>query len=301
LNPHEELEHLRSHDRALAMRRVLERVVRPNMRVLDAGCGVGLLALWAARAGASVVAVDAGQTGLARRLAEANRLADHVRWVRGDIARLQKDDLGPSFDLIVAPRWTGDPRRDDATGRLLAQLRERFLAPKGRLFPDRIVTSAVGCDWPEQDLPTRQRELRAELATMRGRYGLSFEPLLEELLREPARQWYGRRNPEGRLERSGARLLGRAAELQTLDLAREFETLPKSVGLPIGSPGTLNAVLFTQSLYFGEELLAETDWASWLSDPVRVEPGERVALALDETWRETNALSLSLHELRAKA
>jgi hypothetical protein len=31
---------------------------------------------------------------------------------------------------------------------------------------------------------------------------------------------------------------------------------------------------------------------------MRVEPGERVALSLDDTWRETNTLGLALHELR---
>src|SRR5574338_233448 len=98
MNPHEQLERLRRSDGLLALRRILEQVVRPGMRVLDAGCGMGLCALWAARAGASVVAVDLGPTHLARRLAEANRLADHVRWVRGDLWRLQRDDLGAPFD-----------------------------------------------------------------------------------------------------------------------------------------------------------------------------------------------------------
>ena len=178
MNAHEQLEILRRADGALALRRILERIVRPGMRVLDAGCGVGVLALWAARAGASVVAVDIGQTQLARRLAEANRLADHVRWVRGDLSRLQRDDLGAPFDLIVAPRCEGDPRRDEVTLRLTAQLMERFLAPSGRAIPDRVVTRATALEWSEQDHPTRVRELRAEVEALRGRYGLSLDPLL---------------------------------------------------------------------------------------------------------------------------
>ena len=61
MNPHEQLEQLRSSDGALGLRRILEQILRPGLRVLDAGCGVGLYALWAARAGATVVAVDLGQ------------------------------------------------------------------------------------------------------------------------------------------------------------------------------------------------------------------------------------------------
>ena len=299
MSPHE-LEVLRHADAPLALRRILERVVRPGMRVLDAGCGIGISALWAARAGATVVAVDLGQTQLSRRLAEANRLADHVRWVRGDLARLQRDDLGPPFDFLIAPRGDGDPRRDEAALRLTAQLAERFLAPNGRVVPDRVTTRACALEWAEQDLPTRIRELRSEVEAMRGRYGLAFEPLLEDIGRPPDPAWFPTRGPDGRLEREGARLLGRAADIHRLEPARGYEPLPKSVALQIASPGTLTGVLFTQSLAFGEDVLAERESLGWVAEPVWVEPGERVSLALDAKWRETNSLGLALHELRPK-
>jgi len=300
LNAHEQLEFLRRADGSLALRRVLERLVRPGMRVLDAGCGVGVLALWAARAGASVVAVDMGQTQLARRLAEANRLADHVRWVRGDLWRLQRDDLGAPFDVIVTPRCEGDPRRDEVTLRLGAQLIDRFLAPGGRTIPDRVLTRAAPLDWPEQDHPTRMREQRAEVDALRGRYGLAFEPMLEELLHLPNPAWLPARRPDGRLERASARLLGRPIDLHRLELGRVFDALPKSVTLPIASPGNLTAVLFTQVVSFGEDVVGECESLGWLAEPMRVEPGERVALSLDDGWRETNTLGLALHERNAR-
>jgi SAM-dependent methyltransferase len=300
MNPHEQLEILRRADGALALRRVLERIVRPGMRVLDAGCGAGVVALWAARAGASVVAVDIGQTQVARRLAEANRVADHVRWVRGDLARLQRDDLGPPFDLVVGPRCEGDPRRDEPTLRLTAQLLDRFLAPGGRVIPDHVTTRATALDWAEQDLPTRLRQQRADVEALRGRYGLAFEPLLEELARQPDTAWLPRRGREGRLERATARLLGRPADVQRLDVGREFEPLPKTLTLQIASPGTLTAVLFTQSLSFGDDVFSEHESLGWVAEPLHVEPGERVALALDDGWRGTAALGLALHELRAR-
>ncbi len=301
MNPHEQLEILRRADGALALRRVLERIVRPGMRVLDAGCGVGVCALWAARAGAAVVAVDLGQTQLLRRLAEANRVADHVRWVRGDLARLQRDDLGAPFDLIVTPRCDGDPRRDEATLRLTAQLMDRFLAPGGRAIPDRVVTRATPVEWDAQDHPTRARELRTELESLRGRYGLTFDPLLEELGRQCDPAWLPKRRADGRLDRAGARLLGRPADAHKVELGRSFDALPKSVTLHIASPGTLNGVLFTQTLSFGDDVVAENESLGWLAAPVQVEPGERVALSLDDRWRETNALPLALHEVRVSS
>jgi SAM-dependent methyltransferase len=296
MNPHEPLEMLRHADTPLALRRILERVVKPGMRVLDAGCGVGVAALWAARAGANVVAVDLGQTQLARRLAEANRVADHVRLVRGDLARLQRDDLGAPFDLVIAPRCEGDLRRDEPTLRLMGQLLERFLAPGGRVIPDRIGARACALEWPEQDLPTRLRELRSEVEGLRGRYGLVFEPLLEDLGRPPHASWFPLQEADGRLSREGARLLGRPAEFYRLDAGRGVEPLPKSLTLPIASPGTLTGVLFTLSLAFGDDVFAERESLGWMAEPLRVEPGERVSLSLDARWRETNALALALHE-----
>jgi len=301
MSPHESLEVLRHADTPLALRRILERVVRPGMRVLDAGCGVGISALWAARAGATVVAVDLGQTQLARRLAEANRVADHVRWVRGDLARLQRDDLGAPFDLVIAPRCEGDLRRDESTLRLTAQLLERFLAPNGRVVPDRISARACAVEWPEQDLPTRLRELRSEVEALRGRYGLVFEPLLEDLGRPPDPAWFPAHAPDGRLARDGARLLGRPSEFYRLDAGRSLEPLPKSLTLQVASPGTLTGVLFTLSLAFGDDVFSERESLGWIAEPLRVEPGERVSLSLDARWRETYALGLALHELQPQS
>jgi SAM-dependent methyltransferase len=300
MNPHEQLEILRRADGALALRRVLERIVRPGMRVLDAGCGVGILALWAARGGASVVAVDLGQTQLPRRLAEANRVADHVRWVRGDVSRLQRDDLGAPFDLVVPPRCEGDPRRDEVTLRIASQLMDRFLAPGGRALPDRVVTRATPLEWLEQDHPTRARELRAEVDALRGRFGLTFDPLLEDLARQPNPAWLPQRSRDGRLLRDGARVLGRASDTHRAEIGRAYEPMPKSVTLHIASPGTLTSVLFTQVVSFGDDVVAENESLGWLAEPIRVEAGERVAVSLDDQWRETNTLALALHEVRPR-
>jgi magnesium-protoporphyrin O-methyltransferase len=71
-----------------------------GMRLLDAGCGTGALAVEAARRGASVTAVDISPTliGLARERAEGRQGSGEVRFSVGDM-------LDPSlgrFDHVVA-------------------------------------------------------------------------------------------------------------------------------------------------------------------------------------------------------
>ena len=78
--------------------------------------------------------------------------------------------------------------------------------------------------------------------------------------------------------------------MHRLDVTRSFDPLPKSTTLSIGSPGTLGSVLFTETLAFGDDILAEHESLGWLAEPLRVEPGERVALSLDDNWREANTL-----------
>ncbi|MCS7312507.1 MAG: methyltransferase domain-containing protein [Acidobacteria bacterium] len=62
----------------------LERVFQPGDRVIDLGCGTGEDAVWLARRGISVTAVDASATILdvARQKAEAAGVADHIKFVR---------------------------------------------------------------------------------------------------------------------------------------------------------------------------------------------------------------------------
>ena len=67
--------------------------------VLDLGCGLGNLAVEAARRGASVVAVDASPTAVAhiRRVAEQEKLA--LQGVRADLSHYR---IGEQYDTIVA-------------------------------------------------------------------------------------------------------------------------------------------------------------------------------------------------------
>lgn len=91
--------------------RLLERVIEPDDRVLDVGTGSGVLAIAAARLGASgVVAVESDEDALinARENVERNEVAARIALVHGlvDDAYLDRYPRG-SLDLIVANVLSG--------------------------------------------------------------------------------------------------------------------------------------------------------------------------------------------------
>ncbi len=71
-----------------------------GMRILDAGCGSGALAVEAARRGADVVAIDISPTlvNLAKERSASEPFAEHIDWRVGDYL---SPELG-AFDYVVA-------------------------------------------------------------------------------------------------------------------------------------------------------------------------------------------------------
>ena len=77
----------------------IRRRVRPGMRVMDLGTGTGILAMWAAKAGAEVVAVEPHAViEVAKALAEDNGLGEQITFVRADAKTLALD---APVDLVV--------------------------------------------------------------------------------------------------------------------------------------------------------------------------------------------------------
>jgi len=73
-----------------------------ELRVLDLGCEEGVFGVEFARHGAEVVAVDGREANLnhTRFLAEAVGVTDRFRAIRGDVRRLNPDELG-RFDVVL--------------------------------------------------------------------------------------------------------------------------------------------------------------------------------------------------------
>ena len=77
--------------------RLIERIApRPGERLLDVGCGLGEVAVRAARAGAEVTAIDLSPEMIER----AGRRPEPVDWQVGDCQALPFED--DSFDVVVS-------------------------------------------------------------------------------------------------------------------------------------------------------------------------------------------------------
>lgn len=93
---------LKDKKRTLAFKRTIERVVKPNDIVVDAGSGSGILSFFAAAAGAKKVYAVEIEHVLAEQISQsaiANKLSEVVEVVEGDI---RKVDLPQNVDVVIA-------------------------------------------------------------------------------------------------------------------------------------------------------------------------------------------------------
>jgi protein arginine N-methyltransferase 1 len=113
----------------------IARSVKPGDAVVDLGCGPGIFALLACKAGARCVyAIDInGVVDFGRGLAAANSLSDRIHFLRGDSRQIH---LPERVNVIVSDIRGVLPLFSQAIG-TLQDARDRFLAPDGRLIPSR--------------------------------------------------------------------------------------------------------------------------------------------------------------------
>lgn len=297
---------LLSLDRGHAVQRAVAAAVRPGARVLDAGTGSGLLSFVALAAGAGeAVAVDRHHTELARTLAAHNGFADRMTVVEGDLSNLELSgvDLSRRFDLLLAFIHVNNPLVDEDRARMVHQVRDRFCADDCKVLPEAVRYRAVGCDRLDWDLPTELADLDAAAASLRGAYGLDFQPLVDAAKHGVARaasrpesavrpQW---RSPTTmgslRFPREHVRVLTGVHDFATFDYTGPaFTGFPPEVRLTVATPGRLSGVIWTQELLCGGHSVWTTEAYSPLATPRTVAAGEEVVLATGDEWRSTNVL-----------
>lgn len=127
--------------------------------VLDVGTGTGVLAVWAAKAGAKrVYAVDASNAAkLARRLVQSSNLSDVVTILN---SKVEEVEIPEPVDAIVS-EWMGSLLIKESMFDSVAYARDKWLKPGGLMFPSRA-TILLGLYTP-QNHSDRTHLLRAKL------------------------------------------------------------------------------------------------------------------------------------------
>ncbi len=129
-------EMLRDKVRCEAYRKAIFRLVKPGSVVLDVGTGTGIMAMYAAQAGARrVYAVErTSMADIAKEIIRRNGLSDAIRVVKGDINDVK---LPEKVDVLIS-EWMGGFAVDENLADPICLARDRWLKPGGIMVPDTV-------------------------------------------------------------------------------------------------------------------------------------------------------------------
>jgi len=283
------LELLWRFDRGLPLKEIIFSSVKPGDVVVDAGCGTGLLSLWAAK----VISVDMGDLAVGKQLAEENGLQDAITFVNGDLNEFRLPE-GEGCDVLLAMVYFNDPRRDYDQSVLSRDLHKRLLKPSGIQIPNRVEYTVLPLEWPAQDLQTRFANIDMKINMIESRYGLSLERLRCSAKDVPDRTWFPHRLPSGLIERSHARILSqRPTKFCEIDYSKPLKNYPRDLQIEFDSPGACNTLLFNQSLYYDDHLIFANESLSWVMNPLLVSPRDSAIFHFKDSWLVTSYTTMS--------
>ena len=132
--------------RTNAFAAAIREVVQPGDVVLDVGTGTGILAMFAAKAGArKVYAIDATDIAeVATDLVKANGLSDQIQIFHGRAGELQLDQ---KVDLIIS-EWLGNAAFAEGMLHAVLDARDHNLTPTGRMLPSKVRVLIAPLDEP---------------------------------------------------------------------------------------------------------------------------------------------------------
>jgi len=124
----------------------IREVVQPGDVVLDVGTGTGILAMFAAKAGArKVYAIDATDIAeVATDLVKANGLSDQIQVIRGRAGELQLDQ---EVNVIIS-EWLGNAAFAEGMLHAVLDARDQNLTPTGRMLPSKVRVLIAPLDEP---------------------------------------------------------------------------------------------------------------------------------------------------------
>jgi arginine decarboxylase len=132
---------LKDTQRTLALREAIRRGVRPGDVVVDVGAGTGILAFFAAEAGAAkvyAVELDPLLATALRRSAALNELVDRVEVVSGDARTVH---LPRDADVVIAELIETGLIEEQQVAVLNNLHRRGVIGPRTRLIPERYRTA----------------------------------------------------------------------------------------------------------------------------------------------------------------
>lgn len=132
--------------RVAAFQRAIEATVSPGQVVLDLGTGIGTYAMFAARAGGRVLAVEADPViDIARGLAADNGLADRIEFLHGRIEALEPPGR---VDVLIFEDFSPYLYHTE-TVEVLDDVRRRWLEASAVSIPKSIRVHLAPVDCPE--------------------------------------------------------------------------------------------------------------------------------------------------------
>lgn len=274
--------------RVMSYRSAIERHA-PGQRVVEIGCGTGILSLFAARAGArKVIAIEESQVAeVAAAMFEANGFSETIELKVGNSRNVE---IGEPADLIIHEILGVDPFEENVLPVLL-DARRRFLRPGGRLLPHRLEVWCLGIEAGEAPGPNVAKMI-ANARELSGLYGFDFRPLVQALETPRSRRAKGRvvitEHPFDRT------ILSEELRLLDLDLQGgdlEIVRPASSASLRISAEGMLSGVALFFRAHLDEHLRLTTSpnapLTSWgwdvrmFSRSVPVRPGDEVPVSVD--------------------
>lgn len=167
-------EMLRDTKRCEAYRQTIKQVVKPGDEVLDIGTGTGILAMFAAAAGAKAVyAVErTSVVELAVSIIKANGMSDRIRIIHDDMENVR---LPGKVDVITA-EWMGGFGVDENLLAAVIEARDRWLKPGGKMIPAKVTAFFA---------PVCDKNISNNIGFWRTRpYGLDLSPVAQSTANE---------------------------------------------------------------------------------------------------------------------
>ena len=258
--------------RTEAFRRCLETVLEPGDKVLEIGCGTGILSYLAARAGASKVwAVEASELAdTARQMLAASGVGDRVEVIRGVSFGIE---LPERADLLIT-ETVGHYGFDEGLIQVAADARERLLKPGGTIVPSRmrLIAAPVSCPEFHRDHVEVWRD---------GPFGFDCSPMAQKAL-----------DMSYVAALSDSDRLAEASDLLEIELGtRPKDPLVGETELVISRFGTVSGLGIWFVTDLGPEVaLSSLETSHWLAGflplpvPFMVFAGERLRASVSFQW-----------------